>query len=68
MWLILRPTAALEPGLQVRGIWLAEARDRWRSTGLVDPTGAAGTHVGEQVEWRTRHRCGPHLDFDGAVT
>ena len=54
--------------MQVRGIWLAQARDRWRSTGLADATGAAGRHVGEQVEWRTRYRITPHLDFDGALT
>ncbi|MEZ5419288.1 MAG: alginate export family protein [Vicinamibacterales bacterium] len=68
LWLITRPTAPLETGVQLRGVWLAEVRDRWRSTGLVDPTGAAGRHVGEQVEWRTRYRVTPHLDFDGGLT
>ncbi len=68
LWLIVRPTAPLETGLQLRGIWLAEARDRWRTTSLVDPTGAAGRHVGEQIEWRTRYRFTPHLEFDGGLT
>ncbi len=68
LWLIVRPSPALESGVQVRGVWLAEARDRWRSTGLVNPTGGSGRHVGEQVEWRTRYRVSPHLDFDGALT
>ena len=68
VWLIGRPLPALETAVQVRGIWLAQARDRWRSTGLTDVTGAAGRHVGEQVEWRTRYRVSPHLDFDGALT
>jgi hypothetical protein len=35
---------------------------------LGDATGAAGTHVGTQVEWRTRYRFSPHLEFDGGVT
>lgn len=68
LWVIARPSPPLETGVQVRGIWLAQARDRWRSTGLADATGAAGRHVGEQVEWRTRYRITPHLDFDGALT
>ncbi len=67
-WVIVKPTAPLETWLQVRGVWLAEARDRWRSVNLGDATGAAGTHVGTQVEWRTRYRFSPHLEFDGGVT
>ena len=68
LWLIVRPAAPLEVGVQARGLFLAEARDRWRSTALVDPTGAAGRHVGEQIEWRARYRFTSHLDFDGGVT
>ena len=67
-WLLLKPTGALDTSLQVRASWLAEARDRWRSMGLVDATGAAGRHIGEQAEWRSRYRFSSHLDFDGAVT
>jgi len=68
VWLIVRPVAAFESGLQLRGMYLAEARDRWRTTALVDPTGAAGRHVGEQLEWRNRYRFTPHLEFDGGLT
>lgn len=68
VWFIVRPAAPLETGLQIRGMYLAQARDRWRSTALVDPTGAAGRHVGEQIEWRTRYRFTPHLEFDGGLT
>ena len=68
IWVITRPTAALETGVQVRGVWLAQARDRWRSTGLGDPTGAAGRHVGEQYEWRSRYRFTPHIELDTALT
>lgn len=67
-WAIVKPTAPLETWLQVRGLWLAEARDRWRSVNLGDATGAAGTHIGTQVEWRTRYRVTPHVEFDGGVT
>lgn len=67
-WVIVRPVAPLETWLQVRGVWLAQARDRWRPAGLGNAAGAAGRHVGTQVEWRTRYRFTPHLDFDGGVT
>ncbi len=68
LWVILHPTAPLETWLQLRGIWLAESRDRWRPGGLAEVTGASGSHVGTQLEWRTRYRFGPHLEFDGGVT
>lgn len=68
VWVILHPTPPLETWLQLRGIWLAESRDRWRPGGLADLTGASGTHVGTQLEWRTRYRFGRHLEFDGGVT
>ncbi|MEP7118198.1 MAG: alginate export family protein [Acidobacteriota bacterium] len=67
-WVIVKPTAPLETWLQVRGLWLAQARDRWRAVGIGDATGQAGRHVGTQVEWRARYRFTPHFDFDGGVT
>lgn len=68
LWLITRPAAALETAVQARGLWLAQARDRWRSTGVADPSGRSGRHLGERVEWRSRYRFTPHLEFDGALT
>jgi len=68
VWVIVRPAPPLETGLQVRGMWLAQARDRWRSTGLGSPDGTAGRHLGEQVEWRSRYRFTPHVELDTALT
>jgi hypothetical protein len=65
---VARPTATLETGLHVRGVWLAEARDEWRPSGLVDATGGTGRSVGTQTEVRVRYRIIPSLEFDGAVT
>lgn len=67
-WIIVKPTAPLEMWLQVRGLWLAQARDRWRSVNLGDTTGRAGRHIGTQYEWRTRYRFTSHFDFDGGLT
>lgn len=38
----------------LRQIELDEARDRFGNSGVVDPTGASGTDVGEQLEVRYR--------------
>lgn len=63
----IRPTAAAEFSVQYRGIWLDQARDRWRSSNLRDETGAAGTFAGRQSDVRLRYRWTEHLEFDGAV-
>lgn len=67
-WVILRPVAPMETWVQLRGVWLAQARDRWRPGNLGVASGAAGRHVGTQVEWRTRYRFSPHFEFDGGIT
>jgi hypothetical protein len=64
VWFLFRPAAAWDWSLQIRDIRLAEARDSWRSMGLQDPTGQAGTHVGTQAELRLRRRFGPHVEID----
>jgi len=51
----------------LRGVWLANARDRWRPVGLVDPTGSAGWHVGTQTEYRLRYRIGRRIEIDSGV-
>ncbi len=48
------PDAASDVLLMVRHIELAEARDRFANSGVVDVTGAAGREVGQQVEVRYR--------------
>ena len=40
----------VDPG----GFWLASARDRWTTTGVVDPTGQSGSFLGHQFEIRLR--------------
>ena len=37
-----------------RAFWLAQARDSWVTTGVIDPTGGAGRFVANQLEWRLR--------------
>jgi Alginate export len=66
--LFLRRGTAADFSVQLRGVWLAEARDRWRPANLWDPTGRAGTHVGTQADFRLRYRVGPHFEFDGGLT
>jgi hypothetical protein len=65
----------LEPGARtrlmtaLRGVWLAAARDFWLPALLQDPSGAAGRHVGDQIELRLRHELRPtrlRLELGGA--
>jgi hypothetical protein len=64
----LRPATVADFSVQLRGVWLAEARDRWRPANLFDPTGRAGTHVGTQTDLRLRYRVGRYFEFDGGLT
>ncbi len=55
--LLLQPVAEVQCMMAWRGAWLAEERDAWTASGptpLRDPTGASGTHVGDQIEGRVR--------------
>jgi len=49
-----RPHARVELMAAHRLHWLAAAADSWNNSGLVDPTGAAGSYVGQQTEVRVR--------------
>jgi len=53
--LTLKPCEKASVMTALRGIWLAESQDTWVAAGLRDPTGAAGDHVGEQLEARFRY-------------
>ena len=66
--LFLRHGSNADFSVQLRGVWLAEARDRWRPANLWDPTGQAGTHAGTQTDFRLRYRVGRHFEFDGGLT
>ena len=67
VWLLVKPAGFIDVSVQLRGVWLAEARDRWRPSGLVDPTGQSGTRVGTQAEYRLRYRFNRHVEFDGGL-
>lgn len=57
--LSVQPIRGVECMVAHRFVWLAEARDAWTSSGLVDTTGAAGTEVGHQLECRVRWQALP---------
>ncbi|MBK8978027.1 MAG: alginate export family protein [Planctomycetes bacterium] len=68
--LSLKPSTDTEAHIAWRGVWLAEKRDQWTSAGVQDPTGAAGSHVGDQIEARVRWNIVPkslQLDVGAAV-
>lgn len=67
VWLITTPVKPVELAVQHRWAWLAQARDRWRPIGLVDPTGRSGTALGSQTDFRLRYRWRRHLEVDGAA-
>ncbi len=50
--LLVRPNEALSVFVQHRGFWLADGREPWRGTGLVDPTGASGRFLGHSIDIR----------------
>lgn len=54
-----RPHPRLDGMLDVRAVWLDQARDAWVGARLRDPTGASDPYVGEQVEVRVRWQAVP---------
>ncbi len=67
--LTLRPWRGVEIGFSHRFLWLAEGRDAWTAAGRVDPTGAAGTELGQQMEARVRWQMIPgNLRWDVGYT
>lgn len=64
--LSLRPTSSAELTIQQRHVRLASARERWRSSNLWDPTGAAGTDIGWQTDVRLRYRWRQYFELDTA--
>jgi hypothetical protein len=49
---LVRPKDTLSVFVQHRAFWLADGRAPWRGSGLVDPTGAAGTFLGHSIDTR----------------
>lgn len=64
----LMPRRDLELTLTHRAVWLANPRQAWGATDLIDLSGRAGRRVGQQAELRLRYRWTTHLEFDAGVT
>ncbi len=52
----VKPTEKVSGFFAYRAYWLAQKRDRWTTTGVVDPTGQSGSFLGDQIELRIRWR------------
>ena len=52
----VKPHEKVTSFVAYRAYWLAQARDRWTTTGVWDPTGASGSFLGHQIEMRVRWR------------
>lgn len=66
----LQPLRRVDAFASWRVVWLAASRDEWTVTGLRDPTGRAGSFVGQQGEARVRWHVFPRnlsLEVGGAV-
>ncbi|TRO96159.1 alginate export family protein [Glycocaulis profundi] len=53
-----------------RGVWLADAADRFDRGGSIDPSGQSGSFVGQQIEFRARYWLVPgtvRLEAGGAA-
>lgn len=65
--LLLRPTPQLDLHLNAHSFALAEARDGWYSTSLGvqrrDATGASGTALGTELDFRVVYRLRPDLEL-----
>lgn len=62
--LIVNPSPQVRVHLKVRYWTLAQAKDSFAGTGLSDPTGASGRHLGEDVELGVQWRPTPWLSLD----
>ena len=50
--------------LKYRAWWLAQGRDAWIGSGLQDPTGQAGTFLGQDIEFQITWSPSPFITFD----
>ena len=50
----LKPASSVSSFLSARTFWLASKSDAWTTTGIIDPQGSSGNHLGTQVEMRVR--------------
>lgn len=66
----IEPGARVNAFLSYRELWLARRTDAFSTTGVVDPSGASGSHAGRQLEARVRWWALPQrlqLEIDAAL-
>ncbi len=61
---IVEPASGWILEIKHRAWFLAQSTDFFGSSGLRDPTGQAGTSLGQDVELRTQREVSSNLDFD----
>jgi hypothetical protein len=62
--LLVKPRPDVTAWIKVRYWELAQAKDAFVGTGLSDPTGSAGTHLGTDLEISVRWRPRPWLELE----
>lgn len=62
--LILKPTPTLKFNVKFRAWYLAQSRDAWVNSGMQDPTGAAGSELGQDMEVRIQWDPWPNFSVD----
>lgn len=62
--LILKPIPAVQLNVKFRAWYLAQSRDAWINSGMQDPTGAAGSELGQDVEVRVQWDLSPNFSVD----
>jgi hypothetical protein len=55
----VKPTSSLSSFVSARTFWLASKSDAWTTTGIIDPQGSSGNHLGTQIEIRVRWDVAP---------
>jgi hypothetical protein len=58
------PRSDVQVGLSHRFYWLAEKKDAWTTSGLVDATGKTDDYIGHQIELTTRWDVNSSLGFE----
>lgn len=64
------PSARLDGFVTYRGLWAASATDSFSTTGVRDPSGAAGSYAGRHLEGRLRYWLVPgslRFEANGAI-
>lgn len=55
----IKPSDSVTAFAMARSFWLASKTDGWTTSGVVDPRGSSGDHIGTQIEFRVRWRIVP---------